>query len=225
MRTLVHFFDGMVPSMEFLHAVSLGFHIAAGTIALLAGTAILLLRKGGKPHRRLGRVFFPAVIGVAASAFVLCVVHPDPFLFMVGVFTLYQGLSGFRAVRNKTLGPAGWDVLVALMGAANAVAMFTSGQVVLYVFGGISIFLVYGDAAWFRSAFIGKPLPPKLWLRRHIGFMMGAYIATVTAFLVVNFAHAGSGLLVWLAPTLVGVPLIVKWTRRHAGAPRVEGLV
>lgn len=205
--------------MEELHTFALVFHIATGVAALLSGTLILVLPKGTALHRRAGRVFFMALVGVSASAFILSVIRPNPFLFMVGVFTLYQGLSGYRAVRNKALKPAWWDVLVTLMGAANAVAMFASGQVVLYVFGGISTFLVYGDARWLRSAYTGRPLPPKLWLRRHIGNMMGGYIATVTAFLVVNFASPALGIWIWLAPTIVGVPLLVWWTRRHA-APK-----
>jgi hypothetical protein len=45
------------------------------------------------------------------------------------------------------------------------------------------------------------------WLFRHIGRMMGTYIAATTAFLVVNI-HSDIRWLPWLIPTFIGTPLI-----------------
>lgn len=45
--------------------------------------------------------------------------------------------------------------------------------------------------------------------------MVGSYIASVTAFLVVNIEFLPP-VLIWLAPTAVLVPLILVWTRRWA---------
>jgi hypothetical protein len=47
-----------------------------------------------------------------------------------------------------------------------------------------------------------------------MGNMLGAYIATVSAFSVVNFGFLPP-LARWLWPTVVGVPLIVAWTRSY----------
>ena len=44
-------------------------------------------------------------------------------------------------------------------------------------------------------------------LYRHIGRMGGAYIATCTAFIVVNFTFLPD-ILLWLGPTFIGSPLI-----------------
>ncbi len=205
--------------METLHTLALIVHIIAGFTALLTGTAILIIRKGGKVHRRAGLVFFIALIAVSFSAFTLSLIRPNPFLFMIGAFTLYQGLSGYRAVKVRLQHTGALDLLITLLGAVNAVAMCVSGQIVLMVFGGISAFLVISDVRVFALTFRHKPVPKLIWLRRHIGHMMGSYIATVTAFLVVNFASSPFGMLVWFAPTVVVVPLIFIWTRRYTARP------
>ncbi|HEY0977712.1 MAG TPA: hypothetical protein VGE21_09595, partial [Flavobacteriales bacterium] len=207
--------------MATLHTVLLVLHIIAGFTALLSGTVILVLRKGGLWHRRLGRVFFGAMIGVGVTAFGLSIIRPNAFLFMVGVFSLYQALGGFRAVRNRTLRPAVGDWMITVIGAANGAAMLVSGQVVLIVFGGLSVWLAFNDIRTYLLVLKQRPVPRLLWLQRHIGFMMGAYIATFTAFLVVNLASS-YGILVWLGPTVVGVPLIVVWTRKHVRGPSVR---
>jgi len=49
------------------------------------------------------------------------------------------------------------------------------------------------------------------WLRRHLGNMIGSYIAVFTAFLVVN----GNGhWLIWLGPTMAFTPLLIYWNIR-----------
>ena len=205
--------------METLHTSALILHILSGFTALLTGTAIMFLRKGGVLHRRSGIVFFIALIAVSISAFTLSMIRPDPFLFMIGAFTLYQGLSGYRAVKFRLRRTGVWDLLITLLGAVNATAMCSSGQLVLMVFGGISAFLVIGDLRLYALTLRNKPVPKLTWLQRHIGHMMGSYIATITAFLVVNFSSTPLGMVVWFAPTAVLVPLIFIWTRRYVARP------
>ena len=56
------------------------------------------------------------------------------------------------------------------------------------------------------------------WWYQHMADMIGTCIAALTAFLVVNARSLGMprfSLLVWLAPTLVGVPAIVLWTLHY----------
>jgi hypothetical protein len=50
-------------------------------------------------------------------------------------------------------------------------------------------------------------------IANHLIRMMGATIAVITAFLVVN-VHFDPGWVVWLAPTVVLTPLIIVWSRR-----------
>ncbi len=213
--------------MQLLHTSALVVHVLTGLFGLLAGTIIMFIRKGGKWHRKLGTLFFYCLLGVSFSAITLALINPSTFLLLIGGFTLYQGLTGYRAVkvRLKKIGLA--DVLISALGAVSAVPMLLSGQLVLQVFGGICALLVVRDITMFRSCLRKKPLPNMLWLQRHIGHMMGSYIAMVTAFLVVNFSGATAyDLVIWLAPTAIGVPLLVYWTfryrtRRPAARPAV----
>jgi hypothetical protein len=57
------------------------------------------------------------------------------------------------------------------------------------------------------------------WLAWHIGLMCGSYISFVTAFLVVNLGLGSP--LAWVAPTLIGTPLIARATIRslRSGPP------
>ncbi len=205
--------------MVTLHTVALILHIIAGFTALLTGTAILFIRKGGTVHRRAGLAFFISLMAVSFSSFLLSVVHPNPFLFMIGAFTLYQGLSGYRAVKVRLRTTGVRDLLITLLGAVDAVAMCISGQVVLMVFGGISAFLVVGDVRVHALTLRRQPVPRHTWLQRHIGHMMGSYIATFTAFLVVNFSSSPLGVWVWFMPSVAFVPLILIWTRHYTKRP------
>jgi hypothetical protein len=63
----------------------------------------------------------------------------------------------------------------------------------------------------------------KSWLYIHIGNMMGAYIAALTAFLVQN-VHTDPAFIVWIAPTILIAPLISITIRKfqkgkHAPVP------
>jgi hypothetical protein len=56
------------------------------------------------------------------------------------------------------------------------------------------------------------------WWFEHMSSMLGACIAATTAFSVVNANNLGLqtfSLIVWLAPSVVGVPAIAIWTRYY----------
>ena len=53
--------------------------------------------KGGRLHRRSGNIYTLAMLFVGLSALVLAVADPNPFLFAVGVFSLYLVFTGWRA--------------------------------------------------------------------------------------------------------------------------------
>ena len=50
----------------------------------------------------------------------------------------------------------------------------------------------------------GKPVQIRYWFQNHISRMGGSYIATVTAFLVVNNPPYVPGLVAWIAPGVIG---------------------
>ena len=82
--------------------------------------------------------------------------------------------------------------------------------IVFLVFGSISIFFVWQD----KRNFTGKSRYQNYWLTTHIQRMVASYIATVTAFLVVN-NKVLPNTIAWLLPTALLVPLIVKWMIKY----------
>ena len=77
----------------------------------------------------------------------------------------------------------------------------------------ISIRFILSDFAFFR----GKRKYANQWLLSHLQRMVGTYIASVTAFLVVN-VRMEPAVLLWLGPTILIVPLIIYWSKRYKKA-------
>lgn len=203
--------------MDALRMALLWTHIIFGFTALLAGSVALSAVKGGPAHKRSGRVFHYSMLTVAFSALGLSVIRPNSFLFYIAVFALFQSYSGYRSIRNKSLRPNTLDWIVPALALLTSALMLISGKMVLMVFGGIMLLLSLRDLQTFYKILKGLPLPPKQWLTRHIGMMIGAYIATVTAFVVVNVGNINPAWLPWLAPTALGMPLMAYWMRKARG--------
>ncbi|MCB0771602.1 MAG: hypothetical protein KDC00_14475, partial [Flavobacteriales bacterium] len=53
------------------------------------------------------------------------------------------------------------------------------------------------------------------WLYAHMAGFLGGYIATVSAFSVVNMEFITPAWMQWLWPTFIGVPVIVLWSRYY----------
>ena len=205
--------------MRIWEAVPLAIHIASGYLALLAGTIVMIAPKKGKRHRNLGRTFFFSLLGVTASALTLAVMKHNLFLLYIGLFVFYQAYSGWKSIREKAK-VFGWDeVAVSAVGLINGCFMLVNGSPVTAVFGGISLFLVARDVKYYRAIYLkltpGKPI----WLVRHIGMMVGSYIGTFTAFLVVNVKLGSPSWVIWLAPTILFVPLMQYWTWKFTRKP------
>jgi len=164
-------------------------HILAGVAALAAAGVAVGSAKGGPLHRRAGNIYTLAMLFTGLSALVLAVAHPTPFLFAVGIFSLYLVFTGWRAamVREGT-------------GAQ---------PVILVAFGSIGLTMALADwRDWSRG-----PINGKARIARHLGRMLGGTIATITAAGVVNLGFLPD-LLVWLGPTALITPVIFWWTAR-----------
>src|SRR5947209_20024098 len=84
--------------MESLIAAIRLVHVAAGTIALFVAPVPMLTAKGGRTHRRWGKVYFWAMAAVALTAVVLAAWRPVVFLALLAVFRFYSAFSGYRAL-------------------------------------------------------------------------------------------------------------------------------
>lgn len=191
-------------------------HVITGTLAMIAGTVAMLTRKGGNLHKKSGLVFFYSLlISDVISLFVAMMPeHENPFLFCIGVFTLYLIVGGYLALRykQKTV-DLKWDKLLSATMLMTGIGMIFypiirlgNFNVVLGVFGIIGIIMSIVDFLRYRN----KVKLREKYLQLHLSKMIGGFIASVTAFIVANGVL--SGLIGWLSPTAIGGFIITYWT-------------
>jgi hypothetical protein len=212
--------------------VLLALHVTCGVVAFLCAPVALLTAKGGKVHRRSGKVYFWAMAGVAITALILSFALPIFLLAMVAVFSFYSAFAAYRVLylkeMYKGLPPKAIDWAAAVVTVLSSLLLFLMGfleprlmgvgvvwiagytvSIVSIVFGVIGMRMGLGSIHGFI-----KPSGEKMfWWFGHMQGMIGSYIAAMTAFSAVNLSHwFGAAWWVWLWPTIVGVPAIAIWT-------------
>ena len=205
--------------------VTLTAHVLAGIIALLAGIGAIVTRKGGARHNKAGKVYVLSMVFVVVTAIPLSIWIENWFLLAVAVFSGYLVVAGYRVIVRRSAGltePTSTDYAAhGTILAAGGVMVVTGGwgtvsgtpglAPVLIVFGFIGASLAVRELRQLRA-----PLSDRTpWFERHIAFMGGGYIATVTAAVTVNLTMLPP-LARWLGPTLVGTPLIFYAVRKYS---------
>ena len=168
----------------------------------------LLTAKGGRTHRRWGKIYFWAMAGVAATALVLSIALPIVFLALVAVFSFYAAFSAYRILFLKDMargGRARWFDWAAAMvtfacqrragvGRLLRPGLVPGTGVIAMVFGGLGMLLSGRSLA----TFLQPPEEKQFWWFLHMRGMIASYIAAVTAFVVVNLApHLGCWWVGW----------------------------
>ena len=227
--------------------VLLGFHIACGVVAFLCAPVALATAKGGKNHRRWGKIYFWAMAGVAVTALTLSFALPIYFLAMVSIFSFYAAFSAYRILFLKSLYSGGhplpMDWIAAVVTVLSSLLLFVMGflrpalmgvgvvQISGHTVSIVSIvFGLLGVRIGQRSIreFIKPPAEKMFWWYGHMQGMIASYIAAMTAFSAVNLGRwYGAAWWVWLWPTIVGVPAIAIWTSYYKKkfAPRPKTIV
>ena len=216
--------------------VFLGVHVTAGGSSFLLAPVALTTAKGGKQHKRWGMVYLWSMGVVASTALPMALYRPVLFLALVAIFSFYLAFAGFRVTRLKELArggnatPIDWIAAVICLTASACLAGFGAFRpawvqgfgIVSVVFG----FIGMRAAAAEMWKFVRKPTEKMFWWYTHLGNMIGSYIAAWTAFSVTTlsniFHHAG--MILWLWPTIVGVPAIALTTAyyKRKFAPRAK---
>lgn len=210
--------------MPTLEGWTLWVHVAAGTVAVLAGGGALATTKGGRRHRRAGKLFLAAMAVVVATTFALTAMDPTTFrliLSLVGVFSGYLAFSGYRSIslRRPTASPHAVDwtatgvVVLACLGlGAWGVDWFRRGDefgVVMIVFGTVGVAFGATDLRLFSADADGD------WVVNHLQRTLAAFVATVSAVSAVNLTPV-LGVAAWLWPTALGVPLIYYYSAEYS---------
>jgi len=107
---------------------------------------------------------------------------------------------------------SGAMLLSALAMIGIGIYNYTNGSngILFLFFGGGGLFLTAGDYLVFKK-YPGKGTEIK-WLLNHISRMIGALIASITAFLVVGLST--NSLFAWIVPSLIGTIFIMYWLRK-----------
>lgn len=214
--------------MEKLIPTLVIIHICGGALSLLSGIIPMLVAKGNKPHRVAGKVFFWGMTLVCVTGFIVSVYKSIPFLLLISIFSYYLVASGYRSLSLKKLHlgqrpqMADWvlNIVSGLFMAGMVgfgVSLIVNGKpgmgIVSLIFGLIGARGIYTTIRNFTT----KPQSKTIWIEGHIVGMLGGYIAAVTAFLVVNNdRYIGlPGIVAWLLPTALLVPLIFYWTGKY----------
>lgn len=199
-------------------------HIAGGTVALISGLVAMLTEKGGKAHRLAGKIYFGGMTAVFVGALTVAIGHHKDFLLMVGFFSYYLTVRGYRTLYLKKIGsgqkPVTLDWLIVTVSGIFILALLIYGLWILTNGNGMGmpaivfsliglIFLILDIRKFFKA-------PPKMhWWFAHIGSMGGSYISAVTAFVVVNIQLPQYGWVLWILPTLIGSAIIGRTIRTY----------
>jgi uncharacterized membrane protein len=223
------------------HRIILIVHIICGFTALTSGIVPMVAQKGGPVHRIFGTIYARAMYGVSASALGLFLLQPErpflQFLLCIAVLSFYFTFTGVRSIVLKRRKAKAFfaDKLAAWLTLTISVLMFIYGgyaltQALMHhhdVFLPI-LYLIFGpalgsaaraDVKAFASA---KPQQKMHWFFNHFIRMLSAYIATFTAFCVVN-VHFLPPILVWVLPGVIGGTMITLLVRKYKNKFNTEG--
>ncbi len=196
-------------------------HISSGFISLLLGTLVLTFKKADQLHRKLGRIYYYSMLTACLCAIPMTYLRPNPFLFTISIFTLYMLISGKRYLgkaKNAEISRWDWTLTIAITLFGLIFIGIGVWQVLKSdLFG--TVFLTFGIiglsfAAQDRRLFLQVSSLKSQAITTHLQRMMGSYIASTTAFLVVNNTLL-PGAVAWLLPTAIITPLIIIYTQKY----------
>lgn len=215
-------------------------HVTAALVSLLVAPVAMVVSKGGKAHRQWGLVYFWGMVAVNSSALVLLVWRFNMFLFGITVLTLYAVVTGYRSLRRKrpqqgdnpTLLDWGLTYSALLVGAGLAVwgiatllgltkNFIPSGGSTAFILGLLPLIFGVGilqnvlvDLRMFRN----PPTDRNWWWYYHMDRMLGSYLGLFTALMVQQVGPRlpeSYAWIVWVAPTLIGTPLVSRWITHY----------
>ncbi len=164
-------------------------HIAAGIVALAAGTTAVAGRKGGPLHARAGTGFFASMLVLGVTASILEPMKDPPESGLGGVFVCYFVLTSWVTARRRDGVTGKFEIfagLVAVLGGALSIwggfngATTPAGSGPVFAFGGLWLLAGLLDF----NAVLRRKLTASQRIARHLWRMCFAFfIATGSFFL------------------------------------------
>lgn len=207
--------------MEETVKILIYIHAFLGGIGLITGIGSIIAKKGSPLHKKMGKLFSFGMIGSSLISIPISWMpnHENLFLFLIGLFTIYLVLAGNRALTFKTKIEAKrvdkiisgsmlfFSVIMVVIGFYGVLNTISFSILFLF-FGGFGLFLTIKDFRFYKNTDRLKNAR----IIAHIGKMIGALIASITAFII---AGLGIGTLIaWMLPTALGTIYIIYWIRK-----------
>ena len=197
-------------------------HILAGFISLGIAYVLLFIKKGNKRHKKLGMIYVYGMTTIFVTAIPLSLLGEfNPFLFVIAIFSFYLAFSGYRQGRDRNGAREQID---------KALGIFITATSILFYSMAVSLYLIE-DSMWITSVIFGSIAlvfsindfrrmkiveRPDFYDRTnlHLNLMLAGTIATTTAF-IVTIDPFSTLWLNWIAPTIVGTPIIIYFSKRE----------
>ena len=209
--------------MEETIKIFIYIHAFFGGLGLISGLGSILVKKGSKPHKKLGKLFS---VGMITSSLISIPIswlpnHQNIFLFLIGLFTIYLVISGnqiltFKLTTKKQSKPIDKIISGSMFIVSTIMVLFgaygfvkgNSSSLLFIFFGSFGFSLTLRDFLYYKN--LAKTNHG--WLSNHIAKMMGAYIASVTAFIVAGLGI--NSVISWISPTILGTIYIIYWRKK-----------
>jgi uncharacterized membrane protein len=207
-----------------LYKIILFIHVLFGFSALTTGIVPMVAKKGGKAHKLWGNVYYWSMFGVLITTLGLFALRPTQlrlqFFLCIAILSFYMTFSGERALKMKKSATQAnrFDWIGMGIAIGSSILMFSYAAYCIILLNNTYLailFTVFGTVLFItanndRKLFAGQKESGKMyWYFGHIGRIMGAYIATVTAFSVNMTRYYPEGtstylqLIPWLAPGII----------------------
>jgi len=192
-------------------------HVVCGSFVLVVAPAAMLVRKGGRWHRRWGTAFMVAMSGVLFTAGFMWQAKGHIFLLALALVSAYLVFNGFRIIARRrraddtldntidiaaagvTVVAGGWLIVIAATATGD---LMRSLAPIMAGLGVVAVIFALND--------VRGVLGPRTRVGAviaHLSAMIAAYISAVTAFVVIN-AHGVPMELRWLVPIGIGTLVI-----------------
>lgn len=217
--------------METFIKISTIIHVTAGCGALLFGALAIILKRNTSKHKAIGKLYFWCMTVIFVTGIYLSLYKNNVFLFLIAIFTYYSVSIAYRALKLKQLNitqkPKLIDWLIEIIAGCAFIGMIifaiilffqssSSGFLLPLIFGSFGLYGVITNT----KRLLKKPNKTMIWLKVHIGHMLGSYIGAITAFLVNQMKYIPlPPIAVWFAPAIILVPIIVMELKKIKTQP------
>ena len=236
-----------------IHQALVILHVLTALFSLAMGPLAMILRKGGRNHNLIGRLYFWGMFTTNTTALILLTYRFNIFLLGVTVLTLYGAIMGYRAIlrkRSADARPTSLDWAVSLGAGLSGISLI--GWSVLALLGASIISLPLGPdtplvlillplgfgVAITQAAVVDlknylRPSQDRLWWWfQHMNGMLGSYIGLTTALMVQQDGPRlpeGIAWVVWVLPVAFGTIGMNYWMNyyraRFAGGRQKAAVV